>query len=105
MDEQPIATSAKLLLVAGGAVENTGQRWNTAGTDVTSFGGAPSLVEQVKGTITLSGLKGAHAIWVQPIDGAGQPLGEPKAAANNDGKWKVPLGTVTTTWYEIKVEH
>ncbi|MBB5061851.1 hypothetical protein [Granulicella mallensis] len=104
MDEQPIATSAKLLLVAGGPVENTGQQWNTAGTDVTSFGGPPSLVEPVKGTITLNGLEGAHAVWVQPIDGAGQPLGKPTAAANIGGTWKVPLGPVTTTWYEIRVE-
>jgi hypothetical protein len=104
MDEQPIATSAKMLLVAGGRVENTGQKWNTAETDVTSWGGPPSLAEQVKGTITLSGLEGARAVWVQPIDGAGQPLGGPTAVANIGGAWRVPLGTVTTTWYEIRVE-
>src|SRR3984885_626279 len=57
MDDSPIATSSKLLLVAGGPVENSGQKWNTAGTDVTSFGGSPTLIEQVKGTITLRGIK------------------------------------------------
>jgi hypothetical protein len=104
MDDQPIASSAKLLLTAGGSVENTGQRWNSAGTDVTSFGTAPTLVEPVKGTMTLLGLEGARAVRVQPLDGAGQPLGELIDARISGGMWGFSLGSVTTTWYEIRVE-
>ena len=103
MDDSPIATSSKLLLVAGGPVENSGQKWNTAGTDVTSFGGSPTLIEQVKGTITLRGIKGAHSIQLQPIDGAGQPLGTPVAATASGNEWKIALGATTTTWYQITV--
>ena len=103
MDDNPIATSSKLLLVAGGPVENSGQKWNTAGTDVTFFGGSPTLIEQVKGTITLRGIKGAHSIQLQPIDGAGQPLGAPVAATASDNEWKIALGETITTWYQITV--
>jgi len=103
MDESPIATSSKLLLVAGGPVENSGQAWNTAGTDVTAWGESPTLVEQVKGTITLRKIQGARAVSMQPIDGAGQALGAPvQATADGDG-WKIPIGGETTTWYQITV--
>ena len=103
MDNQPIATSSKLLLVAGGPVENTGQAWNSAGTDVTAEGGAPTLIEQVKGTITLRKIQAAHAVSLQAIDGAGQPLGAPVQAIASDGEWVIPIGDTTTTWYQITV--
>ena len=104
LDEQPVATATRLLLVAGGPVENTGQRWNTAGTDVTAWGGTPTLIEPVGGTITLIGLDGARKVRMQPLDGAGQPLGAPVDAKANGSTWKLPLGVVTTTWYEIRVD-
>jgi hypothetical protein len=103
MDDRPIATSSKLLLVAGGPVENSGQKWNTAGTDVTSFGGSPTLIEQVKGTITLRGIEGARSVQLQPIDGAGQPLGAAIVATASGNEWKIALGAATTTWYQITV--
>jgi hypothetical protein len=103
MDTQPIATSAKLLLVAGGTVENTGQVWNSAGTDVTAAGGSPTLVDQVKGTITLRKIQGARAVSLQAMDGAGQPVGAPVQAAASGDDWKIPIGDTTTTWYQITV--
>ncbi|MGB6199736.1 MAG: hypothetical protein WBF35_09325 [Candidatus Acidiferrales bacterium] len=104
LDGKPIAQASKLLLVAGGRVENTGQEWNSAGTDVTSWGGSPSLIEQVKGSVTLRGLESARAVHVQPIDGAGQPLGATSSAVKDGDGWKISLGAAATTWYEIKVE-
>jgi hypothetical protein len=103
MDEQPIARSAKLLLVAGGTAQNTGQTWNSAGTDVTAWGGSPTLIDTVRGVAILRGLEGAKAVTVQPLDGAGQPAGEPLRAVKHGDDWAVPLGTVTTTWYAITV--
>jgi hypothetical protein len=103
MDKRPIETSSKLLLVAGGPVQNTGQTWNSAETDVTAWGESPTLVEQVRGTIMLRKLQGARAVTLQPIDGAGQPLGlSVHATASGDG-WKVLVGTPATTWYEVTV--
>ena len=103
MDQQPIATSSKLLLVAGGPVENGGQAWNTAGTDVTAWGGPPTLVEQVKGTITLRKIERARAVKLQAIDGAGQPLEAPVQATASGDDWKISIGDTTTTWYLITV--
>jgi hypothetical protein len=104
VDDKPIAQASKLLLVAGGRVENTGQQWNSAGTDVTNWGASPSLIEQVKGSVTLRGLEGARGVRVQPLDGAGQAAGAPiKATEVGDG-WKIPLGATVTTWYEITVQ-
>jgi len=103
MDSQPIANGAKLLLIAGGPVENSGQTWNSAGTDLTAFGGPPTLIEQVRGTIILRKLKGAHAVSLQAIDGAGQPLGAPVQATASGEDWKLTIGDEPTSWYEITV--
>ena len=106
MDDKPISQSSKLLLVAGGRVENTGQQWNIAGTNVTNWGVSPTLIEQVTGTLTLHRLQGARVVHLQPIDGAGQPLGASIEAEKVPGdNWKVALGKrATTTWYEVTVE-
>jgi len=103
MDMQPIRFSSKLLLVAGGPVQNTGQHWNSAGTDLTSWGESPTTVNQVEGTITLRKLVGARSVKVQAIDGAGQPLGLPVQAVQSGEGWKVKVGSPVTTWYEITV--
>ncbi|MHB8888041.1 MAG: hypothetical protein ACYC46_04425 [Acidobacteriaceae bacterium] len=104
LDRKPIAQASKLLLVAGGRVENTGQVWNTAGTAVTDWGGSPTLIEQVQGTLTLRHLTGARAVSLQAIDGAGQPVGTSIHAVKAGEGWKLPLGKTVTTWYEITVE-
>jgi len=103
MDEKPIASSSKLLLIAGGPVENTGQTWNAVGTDLTAWGASPTLIETVKGNITLRGLQGARSVALQAIDGAGQPLGAPVQATPSGSDWKLPLGSIATTWYQIEV--
>jgi hypothetical protein len=103
LDDKPIAQASRLLLIAGGRVENTGQQWNSAETAVTNWGNAPTLIEQVKGSITLSGLEGARGVQVQPIDGAGQPMGAFIKATQLGDSWKIPLGETVTTWYEITV--
>jgi hypothetical protein len=104
MDTHPIANSSKLLLVAGGRVQNSGQIWNSADTDLTAWGATPTLVEQVQGTITLRKLLGARAVTVQPIDGAGQPIGVAVQAVASGDSWKISVGTPITTWYEITVQ-
>lgn len=104
LDDKPIAQSAKLLLIAAGRMENTGQQWNSAGTAGTNWGGTPSLIAPVKGTLTLRHVDGARAVLLQPINGAGQPEGAVIHAKKTHAGWVFPLGTPTTTWYEIKVE-
>ncbi|RRA49130.1 hypothetical protein [Acidipila sp. EB88] len=103
LDGKPIAQSARMLLVAGGRVENTGQTWNIAGTDLTDWGVSPTLIEQVAGNLSLSSLDPAGAVMLQPLDGAGRPKG-PAVAATKDGvNWRLHLGDTATTWYEVSV--
>jgi len=103
LDDKPISRSAKLLLVAGGPVENTGQRWNSAHTAVTNWGEAPTLIEPVRGTVMLKGLQAARAVQLQAIDGAGQGTGPVIAAERVGSAWRIPLGQTVTTWYELTI--
>jgi hypothetical protein len=103
LDGQPIEASTKLLLVAGGPVENSGQVWNSAGTDVTAWGGSPTLVDQVKGAITLSKIQKARAVSLQALDGAGQPVGAVVQGVARGNDWMLPLGDTITTWYQITI--
>jgi hypothetical protein len=103
MDGEPIADSSKLLLVAGGPVENSGQTWNAVGTDITAQGGSPTLIEQVKGSITLRKIQGARSVSLQAIDGSGQPLGAPVMATAKGEDWEIHIGDQVTTWYQITV--
>jgi hypothetical protein len=104
LDEKPIAQASKLLLVAGGRVENTGQQWNSVGTDVTNWGSSPTLIEPVKGTLTLQHLNAARAVLLQPINGAGQPEGPALPFTKKGDGWIVSLGQPVTTWYEVVVQ-
>jgi hypothetical protein len=101
LDGKPISHSAKLLLVAGGQVENTGQRWNSVGTAVTNWGDSPTLIDQVRGALVFTHLQPAREVQLQAIDGSGQPIGSPIAAKKIGNAWKIPLGQAATTWYEL----
>ncbi|HEY6447740.1 MAG TPA: hypothetical protein VIY53_14860 [Acidobacteriaceae bacterium] len=104
VDAQPIAQSRHLLLVAGARAINTGMAWNTAHTALEQWGTSPTLIEPVTGRIALRGLAGATAVLAQPLNGAGQPLGEPIRAAQDHGAWQIRVGTPATTWYSVTVE-
>ena len=103
LDEKPVATSSRMLLVAGGTVQNSGQVWNAARTEVSNFGGSPTLIEQVTGNVTLRGLNGARGVTVQAMDGAGQPLGAAVQATRQAGEWQLALGVPVSTWYLVQV--
>jgi hypothetical protein len=103
LDAAPIASATRLLLVAGARVENTGQRWNSAATDVTNWGDSPTEIEPVTGSLTLKHLEPARSVQLQALDGAGQPLGPPLGAKRSGSEWTVSLGKTVTTWYEIVV--
>jgi hypothetical protein len=104
LDDQPVAHSAKLVLVAGARVANTGMQWNSDHSGLSQWGGSPTLIEPVTGRIELRGLGGATAVLAQPLDGAGQPLGQPISAVQNAGTWLITVGTPATTWYAVTVQ-
>jgi hypothetical protein len=104
LDAQPIASSARLLLVAGDRALNSGMVWNPAHTGLAQWGTAPTLIEPVTGSVTLRGLQSAARVTVQPLDGAGRPLGDPLPAVRKGATWQMPLGTPATTWYAVTVQ-
>jgi hypothetical protein len=104
LDARPIVQSGHLLLVAGAHAINTGMAWNSAHTGVDQWGSSPTLIEPVTGHIVLRGLDGATSVSAQPLDGAGQPLGQPIPATKDAGTWQIPIGTPATTWYSVTVE-
>jgi hypothetical protein len=105
LDGKPVQASSRMLLIAGGTVQNTGQTWNSAHTDVSNFGESPTLIDPVTGSLTLRGLAGARRVTLQAIDGAGQPLGAAVPAVGDAGSWTVPLGGIVSTWYLLSVQH
>jgi hypothetical protein len=104
LDGHAIAQSGHLLLVAGVRAVNTGMAWNAAHTGLELWGGSPTLIEPVTGRITLRGLDAATSVLAQPLDGAGQPLGQLIAATRDGSAWQIPVGTPATTWYSVTVE-
>jgi hypothetical protein len=102
---EPISRVSKLLLTLGSGVENEGMRWNDRRSNLSEWGGSPTLIEPVVGRITLRKLERAKTVSAQPLDGSGQPLGDPLRAEKKAEGWEIPLGTPITTWYEVTVTH
>jgi hypothetical protein len=80
-------------------------RWNDRRSNLSEWGGSPTLIEPVVGRITLRKLDRAKAVSAQPLDGSGQPMGEAILAERKNGGWEIPLGKPVTTWYEVTVTH
>ncbi len=103
LESEPISRASRLLLTLGSRVENSGMRWNDRRSNLSEWGGPPTLIEPVDGRITLRSLDRAKTVSAQPLDGSGQPMGEPIRAQKKAEGWDLPLGTTVTTWYEVTV--
>jgi hypothetical protein len=103
LDAEPIARSSKLLLTLGSRVENEGMRWNDRQSNLSEWGGSPTLIEPVVGRITLRSLDRAKIVSAQPLDGSGQPMGEAIRAEKKSEGWEIPVGKPVTTWYEVTI--
>jgi hypothetical protein len=105
LQPEPISSASRLLLTAGSRVENQGMQWNDRRSNLSEWGGSPTLIEPVAGWITLRSLDRAQAVSAQPLDGSGQPMGEPIRAKKKAEGWEIPVGKPATTWYEVTVTH
>ena len=104
LDAKPISEADRMLLVTGSRVENTGMTWNAEQTLPANWGGPPTVIEPVTGTITLRGLAGANGVSAQALDGSGHPVGEPIIAKPTSAGWEMAIGRIVTPWYEVTVE-
>lgn len=103
LDGRPLDRCTKMLLTAGSRVANTGMKWNDTRTRVLNQGGSPSLIEPVTGTVTLHNIAKAAGVAVSALDGAGNPIGAPRAAAKTAAGWEFRIGEPATTWYVVTV--
>jgi hypothetical protein len=104
MDRAPIRSSKQMLLTTGSKVQNTGMTWNPGRTRVMNWGTAPSLIDTIRGKLTLKGLAKAKGATLIPLDGAGAQIGDGITGQANGADWTFPLGSVTTCWYVIRVQ-
>jgi hypothetical protein len=105
LESEPISRASRLLLTLGSRVENEGMQWNDRRSNLSEWGGSPTLIEPVVGRITLRKLDHAKTVSAQALDGSGQPLGDPIRAEKKAEGWDIPLGKRVTTWYEVTVTH
>ncbi len=106
MDDQPVFTSNRLVLTTVARAENTGQTWNepelrpgrTPRSSLHDLGGAPVLLEPVRGRVGLS-LWNMENLEVWALDARGNGL-QRVATELVDGKLWFDLGH-PTLWYQI----
>jgi hypothetical protein len=72
LESEPISRASRLLLTLGSRVENNGMQWNPRRSNLSEWGGSPTLIEPVVGRITLRSLDRAKTVSAQPLDGSGQ---------------------------------
>jgi hypothetical protein len=103
LDGKPLSRSATMLLTACSRWENSGVKWNERRTLWPKYGKGPTLIEPVKGWLTLHEIEGAVGMQLIPLDGAARPIGQPIRGRRLEAGWEIPLGTSATTWYLIRV--
>jgi hypothetical protein len=101
LDEKPIADADRLLVTATARVANSGMEWNERRTSLTVWGKPPTCIEPVTGELVLKNLRRARSASVQPLDGAGRPLGGPIPARQSGQGWTFRLGEPATTWFAV----
>jgi hypothetical protein len=92
-----------MLLTACARWQNTGAEWNERRTLWTKYGEGPTLIEPVKGWVTLHELEGAIGVQLIPLDGAARPMGEPIRGRRLESGWEISVGDPATTWYLVRV--
>ncbi|MBI5396272.1 MAG: hypothetical protein HZA91_13330 [Verrucomicrobia bacterium] len=101
LDNKAVSASAKLLLTVTARVANTGMEWNAKRNSLEKWGKAPVRIEPVTGRIVLTGFAKAREVVAQPLDGGGQPLGQPIVLSRDGDGWVLDLGKPPTTWFVI----
>jgi DNA-directed RNA polymerase subunit RPC12/RpoP len=103
LDDKPIAQADRLLLVATARAANSGMKWNDKRTSLTDWGTEPSVIEPVKGFVTLKGLAPAGQIEAVPLDSGAKPLGKPIPVEKTSDGYRLPIGEPATPWYLVRI--
>jgi hypothetical protein len=105
LDGQPLATSARILVVAVARSANTGMEWNHKRTSIgNKWGGPPLLVEAVEGKVSLRRDAKAPELRLTRLDGRGVPEGKSATELGRQGDRRlISLGSDdATVWYVLQ---
>jgi hypothetical protein len=102
LDDKPIAQSSRLLLTTGARVANTGMQWDAKRHSLDKWGGPPSCIEPVTGTVVLRGLEAVRDLNLRALDGAGNPLGRQMDCRKSDDGWVLEIGKPPAVWYVLE---
>ncbi len=103
LDDKPIAQANQLLLVATARAANTGMKWNDKRTSLTDWGTEPSVIEPVKGFVTLKGIDSVGQLEVTSLDSGAKPLGPPNPVEKTADGYRFAIGEPATPWYLIRI--
>ncbi len=102
LDNKPIAQADRLLLVATARAANTGMKWNDRRTSLTDWGTEPSVIEPVRGFVTLRGIDSAGQVEITPLDSGAKAIGKPVLAEKTADGYRFSIGEPATPWYLIR---
>ncbi len=103
LDDKPIESSGKLLLVPTARKGFTGMKWNDDRTRLYDMGERPSIIEAILGEIKITGLKGAQNAVIEPLDGRGNPMASIKRAVEQE-TLSINMDDAVTVWYYIEIK-
>ena len=104
LDAKALCDCDKMLLAATARSANTGMKWNDGRTSLLDWGTAPTVIEPVKGYVTLRNLRPYRNIEVLPLDGAGKSIGRSIKPKESPDGIEIPVGEPATTWYLISMK-
>ena len=103
LDERPIPSAERMLLVATARSATSGMTWNDKRTSLTNWGVAPMVIEPVKGKVTLRNLEFAQHAEIIPLNGSGRAVGDTVKAQSIEGGCTFTIGEPATPWYLVQV--
>jgi len=103
LEDQAIAMSSRLFLVATARSANTGMKWNPERTSLTDWGTEPTVIEPVTGQILLKDIAPARRVEIVPLDSTAKAVGEPVPAEKTESGYRIPIGRPAVPWYIIRI--
>ena len=98
LDDQPLASSKRILITAMARDKQTGAHYSADGTKLLVTGTAPLLMEPVQATLKFAGVK---PVSVLPCDHYGLPISGKTVPIASDGSMTID-GTFRAYYYEVK---
>ena len=103
LEDKPISQASRLLLAATARSANTGMKWNDKRTSLVDWGTEPTVIEPVRGFLTLRNIDAAGQIEAMALDSGAKAIGRPLTTERTADGWQIHLGEPATPWYLIRV--